>query len=554
MHEQSSSLDLDDQPSVSPESLVEITGPEIVFALVGPVGTDLGALAERLQRALRSVEYESHIVQASDLIPSVLKFQHLADKEFDSAALRSKDLMAAGSDIRRGTGHANALALLMVSEIQRIRRVQNLELLETEDPTTLSLTPLARTAFIVKSLKNPAEVKTLQDVYGRAFFVIAAYSPHSQRVNQLAHKIARSVDASDTRRYIADAETLVSIDEKEGDQYGQNVRDSFPMADLFVDTTNSARLDQELQRFVEILFGNPFKTPSKDEFSMFHAFAAALRSADPSRQVGAAIADSEGKILAVGCNDIPKFGGGLYWQEDENDSRDFVLGSDAGTTTRIDMLSETLSRLGGGGLLNDQQFEDKSYRQIAEDLLSGKRKDVMKGSQTASIIEFGRAVHAEMAAICDAAQRGISVKDATLYCTTFPCHLCARHIIASGIKRVVYIEPYPKSNAAVLYKDSICVDPQSAPNDRVIFRSFVGIAPRVYSFMFTMNEDNRKNPDGSITEWEASGECSPRLRRFVMSYMAIEDLIQKDISRIFTGEYEIIDNEVSGVQHEAASE
>jgi cytidine deaminase len=74
------------------------------------------------------------------------------------------------------------------------------------------------------------------------------------------------------------------------------------------------------------------------------------------------------------------------------------------------MLSETLSRLGNAGLLDDQQFKDKSHRQIAEDLLAGRKKDVMKGSQAASIIEFGRAVHAEMAAICDAAQRGISIK------------------------------------------------------------------------------------------------------------------------------------------------
>ncbi|MDN3612645.1 hypothetical protein QWZ16_23945 [Vibrio ostreicida] len=26
----------------------------------------------------------------------------------------------------------------------------------------------------------------------------------------------------------------------------------------------------------------------------------------------------------------------------------------------------------------------------------------------------------------------------------FPCHNCAKHIVASGIKRVVYVEPYPK--------------------------------------------------------------------------------------------------------------
>ena len=46
---------------------------------------------------------------------------------------------------------------------------------------------------------------------------------------------------------------------------------------------------------------------------------------------------------------------------------------------------------------------------------------VLAGTRVASIIEFGKIVHAEMSAITDAARRGLSVKDATLYCTTFPC-------------------------------------------------------------------------------------------------------------------------------------
>lgn len=35
---------------------------------------------------------------------------------------------------------------------------------------------------------------------------------------------------------------------------------------------------------------------------MFMAYAASLRSGDLSRQVGAAIADKSGALLAVGCN------------------------------------------------------------------------------------------------------------------------------------------------------------------------------------------------------------------------------------------------------------
>ena len=67
------------------------------------------------------------------------------------------------------------------------------------------------------------------------------------------------------------------------------------------------------------------------------------------------------------------------------------------------------------------------------------------------LIEFSRTVHAEMAAIVDAARRGVSVQDCNLYTTTFPCHECAKHIVAAGIRRVVYIEPYPKSQALSLH-------------------------------------------------------------------------------------------------------
>lgn len=57
--------------------------------------------------------------------------------------------------------------------------------------------------------------------------------------------------------------------------------------------------------------------------------------------------------------------------------------------------------------------------------------------------EFCYGVHAEQNAIVQAAYLGVSVKDATLYCTHQPCSVCARLIINSGIKRIVYNEGYP---------------------------------------------------------------------------------------------------------------
>ena len=64
------------------------------------------------------------------------------------------------------------------------------------------------------------------------------------------------------------------------------------------------------------------------------------------------------------------------------------------------------------------------------------------------------AVHAEQNAICQAAKLGISVEGATLYCTHQPCVICARIIINSGIKKVIYKYGYPDEFSLRLFKEA----------------------------------------------------------------------------------------------------
>jgi dCMP deaminase len=52
--------------------------------------------------------------------------------------------------------------------------------------------------------------------------------------------------------------------------------------------------------------------------------------------------------------------------------------------------------------------------------------------------ELCRASHAEFAAICQAAKKGISIDNSILYCTCFPCIICAKAIISAGIKTIYY--------------------------------------------------------------------------------------------------------------------
>ena len=55
-------------------------------------------------------------------------------------------------------------------------------------------------------------------------------------------------------------------------------------------------------------------------------------------------------------------------------------------------------------------------------------------------------VHAEQNAICDCAKRGVSCNGATAYVTHYPCLICTRLLLASGISKIYYVYDYKKDN------------------------------------------------------------------------------------------------------------
>lgn len=57
--------------------------------------------------------------------------------------------------------------------------------------------------------------------------------------------------------------------------------------------------------------------------------------------------------------------------------------------------------------------------------------------------EICRGIHAEQNVIIQAAVHGISLRGAELFCTTFPCFICAKMLINCGIKRIWVSENYP---------------------------------------------------------------------------------------------------------------
>jgi len=185
-------------------------------------------------------------------------------------------------------------------------------------------------------------------------------------------------------------------------------------------------MDAKLIRFVEAFFGRTDIAPSKEEYGMYAAKSASLRSSDLSRQVGAAIFSDEGELITQGCNEVPKAFGGTYWDLEEPDFRDVRIGYDPNDVLKKELLRELFDSMSRAELLSEKAKNIGNPGRMVE-VLTYKKKP---GSQEKDgdlancaildITEFGRVVHAEMCAICDAARIGRSLRGSTLFCTTFP--------------------------------------------------------------------------------------------------------------------------------------
>jgi len=68
--------------------------------------------------------------------------------------------------------------------------------------------------------------------------------------------------------------------------------------------------------------------------------------------------------------------------------------------------------------------------------------------------EICAAVHAEQNAILQCAYHGVSTKDAIMYVNASPCRICAKMIINSGIKKVIYAGEYPDQETFKLFKQA----------------------------------------------------------------------------------------------------
>jgi deoxycytidylate deaminase len=504
--------------------------PELVFGMVGPAGTRLDDLAIELKGALAAFGYVTEDVRLSALLPNFTGFKAQTDpSEFG----RIRHLQDMGDAFRSAMNDGAAVALAGIAAI-RERRLQL-----TGSPDL----PADAHAYLMHQLKHPAEVDLLREVYGSSFLLVGGHAPRITRIHELSRRMAaKENQPGKATLFEAKATEVIDVDQEHGGDFGQNTRDTYPRADFFANLALPSG-QVEVRRFVDLLFGHPFRTPSPPEYAMYLATAVSLRSSDSARQVGAAVVSltvnqanrvTNADVIASGINEVPRGGGGFYWDSDSPDARDQWLkrykNEDRATNIKTSALAELIEKIREQRWLT-QSVDGKPANTLADMLLP-----FLRGTQFRDIGEFGRPVHAEMAALIDAARRGVSVNGHSMYVTTFPCHNCAKHIIAAGLREVVYLEPYPKSRADFLHGEELSLDPEPASHPdptKVTFYAFTGIAPRQYQQLFSMTERGSRR-GLTLEAWESSrATLIPRyvLKNAAAAYVMVEREVLDRIPR-----------------------
>jgi deoxycytidylate deaminase len=486
---------------------------ELVIALVGPVGSGVSTAAAQIRDVLAGdFGYDvAPIFKPSDIISRQCPLVNMVAPGKDDLADYIQKMQDAGNKLRERFGN-EYLVEKIIEQIKLFRESKGGYAASVEQP--------GRRAYIIDSLKNVEELTLLQNIYRESLCVVGVFAPDEIRRQRL-------IDGGAIPESVGQ---LMSRDQAELMTFGQNTRKLFVEADLFVcNDRRPEELNASIKRFLDIVFDTAIHTPTRAESAMYEADAASANSACMSRQVGASIVSARGELIAVGWNDVPKFGGGLYIEEDGSRY-------DKGLNAVVN--KDHRCHNWKGGICHNETRRTKIISTVSDAAATVGNvsaefapavRDKVAQSEIADLIEYSRSIHAEMEAILSVAREGKhSLVGATLYTNTYPCHNCARHIVAAGIINVVYIQPYVKSLATQLHADVVTEIPGKV--DMVVFRQFDGIAPRNFIRLFKPTAPRKK--EGRISRTDRANAIPifrvPLDARSHYEDKVIADLAQKE--------------------------
>lgn len=478
---------------------------EIIMGIVAPLGVDKDMFIRNAESKFKEYNYEVCKISITD------ELMQLSPENLP-VSLRTFLKMQLFNETRKEKGSG----FFAVKAIESIRQKRKQRDAQDDKPS-------ANVVYIIDQLKNTSEYNLLSFVYGLNYIQVSLFSNEQQRGNFLKDKLGSDVMeeissysesvsvslcgdekgnikqfvdmfrkeiAADASHKLMKKDFLESSQEHKDCKSGQEVAKLFHLSHYYFNLDRGENiLRTEVDKFTRLLSGKYDDYPTQDEFGMCLAFQAGFRSNFPGgRQIGASIISQKGEVISVASIRAPSSDSNTTHQAES-----LIKGGYDKYKKEINQWAALLKKISE---IDDDDF-DKLVKSIGnEDENIGnidQRTFLSLKKFIDDALDFHPCTHAEIAAIIDAAKLGVSVRSATLYSTTFPCHLCAKEIINAQIERVVYLEAYPKSKSHKLYPELIDFEPKKRTSS-IPFEFFNGVGPKRYHYVYSL----RNKPDKDI--------------------------------------------------------
>jgi len=335
----------------------------------------------------------------------------------------------------------------------------------------------SKAKYVVDGIKNPEEARLLERKCSNTYLL------GIQAAKETLGERTEATLGQDPTKF----EEIHRKDDRETDRWGiridhgQRVADCLGLADALIwndrpifpgpdnnDKGSLGELKTKVDRLVELI-ESPYRSlPQIEETRMCQAYVVARTSSCLKRNVGAVIVNEDQRIIAEGCNDVPR---GLD-----------PCSEKYGRCYREILREEELKRYKplmvcpecGGDLELTDDNADLACASCGE--------RIAHRLPRRANLDYCRALHAEESAILQASRHGgVGVEGGYIFTTTFPCALCAKKIVASGIRTVIFTEPYDVAEALTVLREG-----------DIEVLAFDGITYRAYNRVYKGRETNAR--------------------------------------------------------------
>ena len=206
---------------------------ELVFGLVGPVGSLTHEAGENLTSAIKKMDYKPTTISLSKEMDGLLAAKDATFKDELTSVLHNK--IRKGNAVRKEFGNNAVLASEAIRQIIDFRRECAVEAGE-QDPVTIddkSVVPLDGHAFIVDQLKLREEVDLLTKTFGKRFIQVSVVTPLEERRRSLNARIRRDRFGWEKEFYAQHVGQLITIDQNKNPTIEANGSQRFFTWEMF---------------------------------------------------------------------------------------------------------------------------------------------------------------------------------------------------------------------------------------------------------------------------------------------------------------------------------